>query len=219
MKLGPLLIATAMMAMMGACSQQPAAEADNAAGSDPMVGMDNHSNQMAASADDPFAQIDRTMNEKMMAAVGVDPADTWVRKMIAHHEGAVDMSRAVLGMNPTPEVRRMAEITIERQTKEIEELRALMREGQPNASSAELYGPGEMEMHRTMMAASGASPSETWIRKMIEHHRGAVQMSDVVLGQNPPAEVRRMAEITKDDQTREIAELQRLLQNGASNPG
>jgi hypothetical protein len=33
--------------------------------------------------------------------------------------------------------------------------------------------------------ARGADVSESWARKMIEHHRGALEMSEVLLRQDP----------------------------------
>ena len=42
------------------------------------------------------------------------------------------------------------------------------------STAANPYGPAEMQMHEKMMAATGADASETWVRKMIEHHRGGV---------------------------------------------
>lgn len=114
-------------------------------------------------------------------------------------------------MAQDPNVRQMAQMTVDKQTKEIAELEKMVTSGNPDATSAQLYQPGEMQMHQAMMAAKGATVDETWMRKMIEHHRGAVTMSDVVLGQNPPAAVRATAQKTKSDQTKEIAHLEAML--------
>ena len=58
-----------------------------------------------------------------------------------------------------------------------------------------------------MAAASGETLDEAYIAKMVEHHRGAVAMADVALAQSRDPEVRRMAQVVKDSQTREIAEM------------
>ena len=34
------------------------------------------------------------------------------------------------------------------------------------------YPQAEMDMHQKMMSAMGADATETWVRKMVEHHRG-----------------------------------------------
>lgn len=79
------------------------------------------------------------------------------------------------------------------------------------ATAANPYGPAEMQMHEKMMAAQGADAGETWTRKMIEHHRGAVEMSQVALRSTQNAEVRREAQKTIASQNREIANLNAML--------
>lgn len=164
-----------------------------------------------AGAANPFADAEMSMNRDMMAAVGANAADNWVRKMIPHHRGAVEMARIVLQNNPTADVAKMAQQTIDKQTKEAEDLEKMVKQGAPDQQSAALYEPSMKQMQQEMMAATGADASETWMRKMIAHHRGAIAMSEVVLKQNPPADVRRKAEKTKSDQQKEIAMLERML--------
>lgn len=79
------------------------------------------------------------------------------------------------------------------------------------ATAANPYGPSEMDMHQKMMSAQGADAGETWIRKMIEHHRGAVQMSQIALRSTQNADVRREAQKTIASQNREIANLNAML--------
>lgn len=80
---------------------------------------------------------------------------------------------------------------------------------QPTAANP--YGPAEMDMHQKMMAAQGANAGETWVRKMIEHHRGAVEMSQIALRNTQNAEIRREAQKTIASQNREIANLNAML--------
>lgn len=75
------------------------------------------------------------------------------------------------------------------------------------ATPANPYAPSEMEMHRKMMAAIGANATETWVRKMIEHHRGGIEMSRIVLRETRDPSVRQMATKTIADQTRETGHL------------
>lgn len=70
------------------------------------------------------------------------------------------------------------------------------------------FAASETAMHERMMAASGETVDQAYIAKMIEHHRGAVAMAEVALKESRDPEVRRMAQLVIDAQTREIAEMQ-----------
>ena len=70
------------------------------------------------------------------------------------------------------------------------------------------FAASEAAMHTGMARASGQTVDEAYIAKMIEHHRGAVAMAEVALRESRDPEVRRMAQIVVDTQTREIAEMQ-----------
>ena len=147
-----------------------------------------------------------------MNAVGIDASDNWVRKMIEHHRGAVAMSMIFLQQNPSGNFAAMAQATIDKQTKEIADLEKLVQNGQPDHQSDSLYYPAMAEMHDAVMAAQSANVSQTFMRKMLEHHRGAVAMSDVLLlRENVSSEIRRKAEKTKSDQQKESLLLERML--------
>lgn len=89
-----------------------------------MPGMD-HSKM--ATPGNPYMPAEKAMHEKMMAAKGADAGETWTRKMIEHHRGAVGMSRIALRDSRDAGVRRMAQMTITKQQKEINDLNAMLR--------------------------------------------------------------------------------------------
>ena len=171
----------------------------------------NDMNAMVADPNNPFAQSEMTMDQAMMAAVGVNAADSWVRKMIEHHKGAVAMSRIALNQNPSADVAKMAQTTIDMQSKEITDLEKLVATGTPDPASAELYRPAAMQMHSAMMAATGANVSESYLRKMLEHHKGAVAMSDVALANGATGAVRAQVEKTKATQQMEVGMVEAML--------
>mgnify|MGYP001627389581 CR=1 FL=1 len=74
------------------------------------------------------------------------------------------------------------------------------------------FTPSEDKMHQDMMQATGADVQETYARKMIAHHRGAIEMSEVVLRENPDAQLRAMAEKTIAEQGREITMLEQWIE-------
>lgn len=166
---------------------------------------------MMADANNPFAQSEMQMSERMMSAVGTEVGDTWVRKMIEHHQGAIDMSRIMLQQSPSADVAKMAQDAITKQEKEIADLRKLVKEGSPNQPSAEPYRAAEKQMHDAMMAAKGADISETFMRKMLEHHRGGVALSDVALNNGVTGQVRAHAEKTRTGQQKEAEMVEAML--------
>ena len=199
--------ASALVLAMAACGSN-----EDAARNAPEAAADSGMNAMMADPDNPYAEAEMRMNERMMSAVGVNAADSWVRQMIEHHRGAIEMSRILLQQNPSGHVAQMAQETIDKQTKDIAELEKLIQQGQPNPQSARLYHPAMTGMHNVMMAAKGADPADSWTRKMLEHHRGGVAMTNVLLRQHGvPASVRRQAEKSKSDQQKDIAMLERML--------
>ncbi len=171
----------------------------------------NDMNATMADPSNPFAQSEMAMDQAMTAAVGVNAADSWVRKMIEHHRGAVDMSRVVLAQSPTADVAKMAQDTIDMQGKEITDLEKLVASGTPDPASADIYRSASMAMHKDMMAATGANISETYLRKMLAHHQGAVAMSDVALANGATGAIRTQIEKTKATQQQEVAMVEAML--------
>ena len=194
--------ASAMALLVAACGANEEAAQNEAAGTD--------ANAMMADSN-PFAQSEMQMNERMMAAVGTDVGDTWVRKMIEHHQGAIDMSDIILPLNPSADVAAMAQMTIEKQGKEVEDLRKLVKQGSPSPQSGELYRPSMTKMHDAMMAAKGTDISETFLRKMLVHHRGGVAMSDVALQKGVSGALRQQVQKTRDDQQKEAHMVEAML--------
>jgi uncharacterized protein (DUF305 family) len=164
-----------------------------------------------ADPNNPFARSEAEMNERMMAAVGADVSDTWVKQMIEHHRGAIAMSEIMLQQNPSEHVRHMAEESIRKQRAEIEELEKLVSDDAADRASLEPYRPVHEEMSRSMMAAVGDNVEETFMRKMLAHHRGGVALSDVVLAEGANARVRPQAQKTRAGQAEEAKMVEDML--------
>lgn len=92
-------------------------------------------NDMAAAApDDPvdgaFAAINRRMHRDMMVPAGGNPDAAFAQAMIAHHQGAIDMARVILGFGTDPAIHKLAQEVITAQEGEIAFLRQWLA-GQP----------------------------------------------------------------------------------------
>ncbi len=193
-------VATLLLASCGSgADETPAADAT----ADTAMGMSDPTN--------PFAAAEVAMNDKMMTAIGADVSDTWVKQMIEHHRGAIAMSEVVLTQSPTSEALAMAKKTITRQGKEIEDLTKLLSKAPAAPASMDPFKQANMKMHKTMMSAKGADVSETYLRKMLEHHRGAVALSDVVLANGATGGIRVAARKVKTDQSKEISMIEAMF--------
>lgn len=202
-----LLLAVSPLVLVAACSGGD--NSQNMTASD--VGATGDASLNASDASDAFADAEQKMNDAMMAAIGSDAGDSWAKKMIAHHQGAIDMSQAVLEQNPKPDVAQMARDAIAKQQKDIADIQKLLKNGAPDQKSADLYKPAMMEMQQKMQAASGADASETFMRKMLEHHKGAVAMSDVALKNGVSGALREQVQKTRDDNRKDADMTEAML--------
>ena len=204
------LSALALIAALSACGSRTET-ANDAVVTGAANDMTGNMASMAPDPDNPFAQSEGEMDKAMAAAVGINAADTWTRKMIEHHRGAVAMSRVALAQGVSGDVAKMAQDTIDMQGKEITVLEKMVASGPPDAKTADLYRPAAMEMHDAMMTAKGTDVSESYLRKMLAHHGGAVAMSDVALANGASGALRTQIEKTKATQQKEITMVDAML--------
>ena len=76
------------------------------------------------------------------------------------------------------------------------------------------HGPfhsAERKMHKEMQAAEGSTIDQTFVRKLIAHHRGAIEMSQILLDQGTDLQIRRIATKLITQQTKDVEELEQLL--------
>lgn len=212
MKYATLTLAASSALLLIGCSNEasddsvPANQASSAASVDAMT------NDPA----NPFGTAEMQMHERMAAATGANASETWAKKMLEHHRGALAMSEIFLAQGGDDRFVQAARKGLDMQGKEIGELERLLAGGISGSGPANPYGPVESRMHDAMMAASGANLSEIWARKMIAHHQGAIDMSDVLIRQGDNPKVVALARRTSDMQRKEIAELQGLLGGGGT---
>jgi uncharacterized protein (DUF305 family) len=84
-------------------------------------------------------------------------------------------------------------------------------------TAANPYAEAEMRMHQRMMQAMGSNPDETWARKMIEHHRGAIETGNILLSKGSDQQLKAMARKSIAEQQKEIDELQKWLRTHGKN--
>lgn len=81
----------------------------------------------AAEVKDAFADVNAKMHHAMMVKPTGDVDVDFVRGMIPHHQGAVDMAEIVLKQGKDPEIRALAEGIVKAQKKEIAFMNAWLK--------------------------------------------------------------------------------------------
>lgn len=157
------------------------------------------------------------MHHAMMIDYTGDPDVDFVRGMIPHHQGAVDMAKIVLRDGKDPFMRRLAEWIIFIQKIEIAEMNGwLRRKGppvQPFAPEAVDEYKAEMKaMHHAMMVKPTGDADMDFALGMIPHHQGAVEMAATLLRYGKSAELKELARGIVDSQRHEIAYMEKWIQ-------
>jgi uncharacterized protein (DUF305 family) len=97
---------------------------------DKMMPSMGHGRMAAAGPDDPveaaFAAINSRMHRDMAVPAGGNPDVMFAQAMIAHHQGAIDMAKVILGFGSDPEIRKLAQDVITAQQGEIAFMRQWM---------------------------------------------------------------------------------------------
>jgi uncharacterized protein (DUF305 family) len=85
---------------------------------------DRHWEGRPTRSDYAFRRSDRDLEARMAAASGHTPEESYAARMIALHEGAIAMAEVALAESTDPEIRRLAQTTLDTRTTELAELRA-----------------------------------------------------------------------------------------------
>lgn len=83
--------------------------------------------KMSAAQKEFHAAMQKMNQDMMQGMMESDPGKSWMKQMIAHHQGAVDMSDAVLKHTKDPDVLKEARKTKEQNEKDLKELQAKLK--------------------------------------------------------------------------------------------
>lgn len=131
---------------------------------------------------------------------------TFIDSMIEHHQGAITMAEQALVEAEHPELRTMAEEIIDAQLAEISQMESWRAEWYPGLAKTEGM---DMAMGDMEVSADESVPfDQRFIKAMVAHHEGAVDMAEEALTQAEHEELRSLAQTIIDAQMAEIAQLE-----------
>jgi uncharacterized protein (DUF305 family) len=150
MKFGKLfrICCAASLALVVSACNSPSTPDASASGqgntTSPHAGMSHHhGGDHKSTSDTPntpstIAYIDA--HAKMSTAMAItysgDADQDFVRGMIPHHQGAIDMAKVVLEHGKDPQIRKLAEDIVAAQEKEIADMNAWLTKNAPAAAAA-----------------------------------------------------------------------------------
>lgn len=144
----------------------------------------------------------------------------FAQMMIPHHEQAVEMADLALSNDTaSPEVKALAGQIKAAQDPEIQTMQGWLSQWGASQSSGSMdHGSGGMmsdDDMSSLMGASGPEFDQMWLTMMIEHHEGAIEMSQTQLDEGTNPEARALAEDIIDAQQSEIELMNEMLGSGA----
>lgn len=156
----------------------------------------------------------------------------FVQGMVPHHEQAVEMADIALGKAKNPQVKDLASRIKAAQGPEIELMRGWLADWNEPIASKSKMGDGTMshgssggKMSEGMMtesgmrdlkASSGDDFDKLFLQGMLEHHKGAVAMAKIELGEGKFPKAKELAQKIVQSQQLEITEMEELLGNSTS---
>lgn len=176
-----IIVALASIAVVGAIaiSQWPS----NGSGS--MTGM-NMTTADTSPSTKAYSDAMSGMMKGMMTPATAKPDLDFVQGMIPHHQGAIDMAKVVLQYGKDPEIKKLAEGVVKAQESEISAMNQWLSKTDKaslpvSPDSAKANDQAMATMMKNMMVPYTGNADVDFVKGMIPHHQGAIEMAKVAL--------------------------------------
>jgi uncharacterized protein (DUF305 family) len=137
-----------------------------------------------------------------------DADQEFLRMMVDHHQGLVQMATAAMTKASQSATQGDAHNLHTKQADDQKKMIAQVQ-SQYGETLLPMVLPSNKAMIDSLAAKSGAEYDRTFYRNVIAHHREGIRMTDEFLPRLTKADVKQMAERMKAEQQKEIAEFER----------
>lgn len=165
--------------------------------------------------------MDSMMTEMESVPLDASVSGDFLRQMIPHHQGAVEMAEYEIKYGKSPEMIRLARKIVTAQQKEIAEMEAMLK-NYPYREGETVPIKYVDAMNKIMMDMMHQTPTDEELKGknvdcsfamvMLPHHQAAVDMAMVFLKLEPQSQLVTFAQGIVSDQKKEIEQMQKFIE-------
>ncbi len=143
--------------------------------------------------------------------------EAYIADMLAHHEGALNMSEQAMAVTAHEEIRTLASNIVQSQSAELMKMLTWQKEwgyketmggGHGSHGGAGMDMGGDMvEMQNKLQGLTGEEYDKEFLKQMIVHHEQAVEMSKYAATNAKHQEIKDLASAVISAQTKEIEQM------------
>lgn len=175
-----------------------------------IVGISYNNNHMSGMHGDE--EMGMQSNSSSSDFTGADVM--FLQMMIPHHQQAIDISNLALKTSQDAELIELAKTIIAAQSSEITKMKAWLKEaGASGDAGHHMSGMGGMldeEELSSLTAASGTEFDILWLKGMINHHDGAIHMTEMIEDAEN-ADIKAFGTAIVKDQSAQITQMNAML--------